>query len=792
MSLYPNSISISITIFYLFFGFRLRRLIADIESLRQIAAVFDHSIVLVSNSVEYKYYFHHRRYQMSHLAHLLGNARDQVSDNTTSQETKKLKQHDPKKMNIKEAIEAVFTEFWLKFHILSDLEQEELEIELRLGMIISDFYRWKVQSNEDIVIQLSEQNRLVGSSLTFRAGVDETFVNELHSFVLRASEFVIEEQPAQRIKLDKNKNRYQFATDNSILSYEEKDKLVDCDLALLGRNYDLRIAVARERQGRIAPADLSLASIQFESERTKRRTSYKSRDKSLAHWKLDLTEVISRDLDTSGEYTTTKAGSPSSQLTDLELEIEMTVESKRTWLAIKDIAEAKVESQKLTASLCKLLDLIIPHDSDSILSKSPGIQLIPQNTPEWREIITEIHRINSQLNPGTASSQTQFLGCKPLNMNRRGLHRVRNSIDSYFMTEKSDGIRNLLYTIELKSRGPMAVLMNRIKAINLYLVPFGDLIGQALKVGTVLDGELVINLTRSRPAFLVFDVLGNEGVNVSQFFFERRLAILNNEIMKKCAAIFDLYKASAVGTNAIPLEICRKQYYGHLVGIGASPRTSIRDLIGNISLIGRDYVYKDSKDGRRHHKIDGIIFQPNRPYLFSTADPFLLKWKYAHLRSVDMQASPSPMFCSQLRGLNPPEIRIPLLCGGPDGILIDITRRGNEDFTMFGKYDQYRLMADMNDGSLPNKPRIVEVCFDESCGLWKYLKLRVDKDEPNYIDTVVGVLTEQGENISIEELELTLLPSASQRNVGLSIHAAVVRSKQALLDAERKKSAANI
>lgn len=724
---------------------------------------------------------------MSHLAHLTGHAREQVK------ETKKQKQNDLPTFTVQEALQIVFLELWTKFQSLSEEEKAELELELRFGMIVSDLYRWKSQISDDMVILLQEQNRI---GLNFRAGVDETFVNELHSFVFHPSKFTIEEQPVQRIKLDKDKNRYEIAANNSILSNEKKVKLTDFDLSLLGRNYDLRVAVSREQQSKIAPADLSSASIrdiQFQCERLKRRTSYRYKnDKDLSRWRLDLTEVTSRDLDPTGQYISTRADAVSSQLKEIELEIELTEESKCSFFSIKNPSDARVESDILAASLSKLLNLLIPAtDEDSALSKSKGICLIPSSSPEWKEMLGEIHKLNTRLSPDT-SAQVQFLGSKPLNMNRRGLYRVRSHLDSYFMTEKSDGVRNILYVVDLKARGPTAVLMNRVKAINIYSVPFGDIIGQALRVGTVLDGELVFNLSLHRSVFLVFDVIANEGVNVSQFLFERRLAILNNEVMKKCALIGSMFKTSMSKSNhsGIPLEICRKQYYGQLVAIGTSPHTSIHDLFSKISLIGRNPVYRDSD--RRHHKIDGVIFQPNRPYLFGTADPFLLKWKYEFLRSVDLQASPSPTTCPQLRGLNPPEIRIPLLCGGPDGVYLDITRRGNEDFTMFGRFDQYRLLADMNDGALASKSRIVEVCFDESCGLWKYLKLRVDKDEPNFIDTVIGVLTEQGENISIEELELALLPGASNRgNASLLIRTAVSASKQLLLEQERKKSNSN-
>ena len=45
-------------------------------------------------------------------------------------------------------------------------------------------------------------------------------------------------------------------------------------------------------------------------------------------------------------------------------------------------------------------------------------------------------------------------------------------------------------------------------------------------------------------------------------------------------------------------------------------------------------VYNDMEG--RHHKSDGIIFQPDTPYTFSI-DSDLLKWKWVEVRSVDLQ-----------------------------------------------------------------------------------------------------------------------------------------------------------
>ena len=58
------------------------------------------------------------------------------------------------------------------------------------------------------------------------------------------------------------------------------------------------------------------------------------------------------------------------------------------------------------------------------------------------------------------------------------------------------------------------------------------------------------------------------------------------------------------------------------------------ELLNKIKLENGERVYNDG-DGR-HHKSDGIIFQPDSSYTFSI-DSDLLKWKWAEVRSVDLQ-----------------------------------------------------------------------------------------------------------------------------------------------------------
>ena len=71
-----------------------------------------------------------------------------------------------------------------------------------------------------------------------------------------------------------------------------------------------------------------------------------------------------------------------------------------------------------------------------------------------------------------------------------------------------------------------------------------------------------------------------------------------------------------------------------------------------------------------------------------------------------------------------------------------------------GTFDSYRLLADMS--AINSKRKIVEVSYDVNIGMWSYVHLRKDKNQPNFIDAVFGVFMEQAEAISIEELEYIL------------------------------------
>jgi hypothetical protein len=125
-------------------------------------------------------------------------------------------------------------------------------------------------------------------------------------------------------------------------------------------------------------------------------------------------------------------------------------------------------------------------------------------------------------------------------------------------------------------------------------------------VGTVLDGELVYNRTMKETVFLVFDILALDGTPVLQMPFSRRLDLITKRgsgVIARC----DPVAAASVSAPpaARPVLLVRKNFVD---------KARITELLSNIRMDERDgeRTYRDSD--RRHHKTDGIIFQPDAPY----------------------------------------------------------------------------------------------------------------------------------------------------------------------------------
>lgn len=583
-----------------------------------------------------------------------------------------------------------------------------------MGMILAQNCRWKHQVNKKMTVVVDEKKRN-RYGLEFKVGLDPV-QNEYIRRILTTTDFSAENKPVQCLRFDDEQNRWEVNKDGEVVMGENKRKFFCEDHALLSHGYDIRIAAATETA---APAAATARHPKHTHERIKKRTTYRYKN-SASLWQVDVTEVETRP---GGQG----QGQGKQGERDVELEFELLDAAKNQYLGEKNEAAAIERTKVIAAQLLDLVERCLgglggagEGVSDPPLERAQGVEV------QVRLLVEDI-KAKAGL---TIGQRLDFVGCMPVNLSRRTLPVVLGT--EYFVTEKSDGLRYLLFVVpSAAGSGATAVLMNRAK--ELFTVPGSAAIGSCLGSGTVLDGELVWNLTLRRHVFLVFDALLLPGVagHCHLRAFSERLRLVQEEVLPRLAEL------RAGPGEPEPVLLVRKVF---------SDKGQISALLGRIRSEAGSRVFHDSD--RRHHRTDGLVFQPKAaPYCFYS-DPQLLKWKYEDLRSVDL------LCLADLAAVQQPAVK--LLCSGPDNTLIDCSKR----MQTLGRFDSWRLLADMNHAlRLRQQQRpVAEVVFDAGAGMWSYLQLRPDKGDPNFIDTVMGVLVEQAESVSLTELEYRLLP----------------------------------
>src|SRR5690606_31529203 len=153
---------------------------------------------------------------------------------------------------------------------------------------------------------------------------------------------------------------------------------------------------------------------------------------------------------------------------------------------------------------------------------------------------------------------------------------------------------------------------------------------------------------------------------VAHLPFNNRLNLINTQLIQRFMFFNHYYgNVNADAQSIRPLLIVRKRFYG---------KDEITQLLGKFIFSKGDRIYYDNE--RRHHKSDGIIFQPDTSYIFHT-DSCLIKWKFHELSTIDLQVN------SYGNGIS-------LLASGPDGTQVDCSNRGGQHIS-FGKFDSYRI-----------------------------------------------------------------------------------------------------
>ena len=387
------------------------------------------------------------------------------------------------------------------------------------------------------------------------------------------------------------------------------------DLTLPAAPYDLRVTLSSENI--MDPSVRNEPPPGWTSRRVKRRRSYTRGNMA---WQLDVTEVTT--------HYRTKAD-------EVTFEIEMELKENVMLELINEEDKGRLESKAKTLAsqgwwiLSQLNPLADALDVEEQLVDHPNSRAVEMALAQCgalKRFMDSGGNPNSYYSPiatpnetpSAALSNVKFIGCMPVNFSRHDMdHIQRSEGNAYYLNEKTDGVRHLLIFT-----GDTAVLVDRaMKGKQIKWGGNGDPMApyiQRIKPGTVLDGEVVMNRKnplKPRPIFIVFDVLTISTTQpVLQLPFAQRLEHLKRGSFGKGGDPMDVRALAANPPVALPL--IRKNFVA---------RTEVGSLLSNVFEERGMRIFR--KGDAHNHLTDGIIFQPNRPYVLGT-DTLLLKWKY--------------------------------------------------------------------------------------------------------------------------------------------------------------------
>ncbi|KAI2612539.1 mRNA capping enzyme, alpha subunit [Hypoxylon fragiforme] len=326
-----------------------------------------------------------------------------------------------------------------------------------------------------------------------------------------------------------------------------------------------------------------------------------------------------------------------------------------------------------------------------------------------------------------------FPGAQPVSFTRKHLDVLTR--EDYYVCEKSDGIRYLLYLTADENNQETHYLIDRrneywyVQAGSLHFPLPGN--HQAFHKGTVLDGELVMDSLgdgRFEPQYLVFDCLAFNGQSMMSRELQKRLGYFHEQIFKPYKKLLDDY----------PQE---KQYQPFFINL------KDMQMAYGIRLIFEE-VIKHLK-----HENDGLIFTALHSEYKPGTDPHILKWKDADENTVDFVwklkfPMVEPDEQDRAEGITTPYIDYETT---PQVDLLANHGSGNYHFydTLHLEDSEWEILKGLGD---PLDDRVVEVYMDNQ-KRWRFYRFRDDKPDGNHISVVSSVIDSIRDGVTRDELE---------------------------------------
>ena len=329
---------------------------------------------------------------------------------------------------------------------------------------------------------------------------------------------------------------------------------------------------------------------------------------------------------------------------------------------------------------------------------------------------------------------TNFPGAQPVSFAARHIAELQKQ--DYFVCEKSDGIRCLMYLTDNGEKEHRAQVIYLIDRKNDYW--FVDTVGvfpktvdnpQDFHVATILDGELV-NDTQAdgstRMKYLVFDCLVLDGNRLIHRTLDKRLGYFYEHLDNPLQAFYKKWSDDAAD---LPFLVERKK-----MELAYGIEKMFKEILPNLP-----------------HGNDGLIFTcKSTPYQFGT-DQHILKWKSEDENSVDFRmAFVFPTI--------QPDSDDEDAADGPYldyNALPEIELHANGDGDtdiLYGKmHMEISEWEQMKSLQQPLNWRIVE-CYQDKSKQWRFLRFRDDKKDANHISTVNSVMESIQDSVSKEHL----------------------------------------
>ncbi|PXF49483.1 mRNA-capping enzyme subunit alpha [Gracilariopsis chorda] len=346
-----------------------------------------------------------------------------------------------------------------------------------------------------------------------------------------------------------------------------------------------------------------------------------------------------------------------------------------------------------------------------------GLAPIPSHDPLLRQIQDHFLRL-VQRATNSPDPVYRFPGTMPLTLSRRHFGMVDSN--DYVALEKSDGTRYMLFAVSNN-----VLLIDR--SMKFYAVePYPQVLTPGFteqQQDTILDGELTYNMITQLWEYLIYDCVAiNGNTDIAQQGFRARMSAAEEYVAGP-----RLWAPFCAGL----LRIRIKDYY---------EKTDIRRLFAHIKKDPHGkylYVNNERRDGVLCNENDGVILAPvGIPYKVKRCDA-LLKWKPPHLNSID--------FTLQLERAHD-------------------ERRKEPTVKPYIAYKGERGLIRLRQVIIPSKQRrkwaadfdrfngaVVELAYDKLAGEWRFLRVRDDKEGPNFASTVIDTLETIVESVERDE-----------------------------------------